>query len=392
MQRPACRQPCAPSTSAAPSELLHRRFAAPRRWARSAPFRPAASALSSSDDDSAGPDLGWSSNFVQHYVKGRALGAGSFGTVYLGIDLRTGHEVAVKVLPKIRGKLTKERTLAKIHKEASILSRLQDCSNVVQLLGLYEHEHEVLVVTELCKGGDLQKLFEVRAGPAARTHAGPPARAAPAIPRGPAAVCPADGGAAAAPAPLQSHRHGLSERAVALIAFEVLKVVAACHGLGILHGDIKPANFVLKHSKDNPVMGAEQQSSLQGPWLKAIDFGCGQVVDGGWRCGQLCPPLRHGPRCLLRRGRRGRRRRRGEAAAWWLAGLQGRSRARPERPLPAAPVPPRRDAALHQAQRHAGVHGARDLPAQLLVRGGRVVAGHHALPARHAPLPLLGHL
>jgi serine/threonine protein kinase len=88
---------------------------------------------------------------------------------------------------------------------------------------------------------------------------------------------------------LQSHRHGLSERAVALIAFEVLKVVAACHSLGILHGDIKPANFVLKHGKDNPVMGAEQSSS-QGPWLKAIDFGCGQVVDGGWYCLQRCAP------------------------------------------------------------------------------------------------------
>jgi hypothetical protein len=158
----ACRQPCTPSTSSPFEPRVHQRFAAPRQRHRTAPLRPAANSLSSSDDDSAGADLGWSENFVQHYVKGRALGAGSFGTVYLGIDLRTGHEVAVKVLPKIRGKLTKERTLAKIHKEASILSRLQESPNVIQLLGLYEHESEVLVVTELCKGGDLQKLFEVR--------------------------------------------------------------------------------------------------------------------------------------------------------------------------------------------------------------------------------------
>jgi calcium-dependent protein kinase len=112
---------------------------------------------------------------------------------------------------------------------------------------------------------------------------------------------------------------------VALIAFEVLKVVAACHSLGILHGDIKPANFVLKHSKDNPVMGAEQQSSLQGPWLKAIDFGCGQVVDGGWRCRQLQ---------LAMQAEAGGGRRLG------LAGLHGRCWDRPEPLLAARPPCP----------------------------------------------------
>ena len=162
-----CREHCAPSTSYGPcpasfrAQLWQGRRAAtplPRRSARAIVV-----ASLSSQDESVGDDLGWSTNFAQHFVRGRVLGAGSFGTVYLGIDLRTGHEVAVKVLPKIRGKLTKERTLAKIHKEASILSRLQDCSNVVQLLGLYEQESEVLVVTEVCKGGDLQRLFEVGA-------------------------------------------------------------------------------------------------------------------------------------------------------------------------------------------------------------------------------------
>jgi len=44
--------------------------------------------------------------------------------------------------------------------------------------------------------------------------------------------------------PWQDHG-GLPERAVALIAYEVLQVVEKCHELGILHGDVKPANFVL---------------------------------------------------------------------------------------------------------------------------------------------------
>ncbi len=169
MQRASlqCREPCLPSTSYSSqpasyytprAQLLHRRFSG--YVIRKRTSTVVLDSLSS-EDEPVGEDLGWSSRFSEHYVRGRLLGAGSFGTVYLGIDLRTGHEVAVKVLPKIRGKLTKERTLAKIHKEVSILSRLQECPNVIQLLGLYEHESEVLVVTEVCKGGDLQRLFEV---------------------------------------------------------------------------------------------------------------------------------------------------------------------------------------------------------------------------------------
>lgn len=37
----------------------------------------------------------------------------------------------------------------------------------------------------------------------------------------------------------------LDEASLALVAFEVLKIVKACHDMGILHGDVKPANFCL---------------------------------------------------------------------------------------------------------------------------------------------------
>lgn len=100
-------------------------------------------------------------DFRAHYVKGKLIGTGSFGTVYLGIDLHSGREVAIKTLPKVRGKLTKEKTLQKLIKEVHINERLQDCPNVVRLEACFEEENEVLLVTELCKGGDLQKLSDV---------------------------------------------------------------------------------------------------------------------------------------------------------------------------------------------------------------------------------------
>jgi hypothetical protein len=49
-------------------------------------------------------DLDWDTDFSSHYVKGKLIGQGSFGSVYLGIDLHTGQQVGcracgMRVLP-----------------------------------------------------------------------------------------------------------------------------------------------------------------------------------------------------------------------------------------------------------------------------------------------------
>lgn len=185
-----------------------------------------------------GPDLGWPMDFHKRYLRGKLIGTGSFGCVYLGIDMRTGKEVAVKVMPKVRGKLTKDRTLQKLDKEVSIMRRLQDSPNVIRLDACFESETEVYLVTEFCEGGDLQRL--------------------------------SDGVGA------------FNERAIALIGFEILKVVKACHDCGVIHGDIKPANFVLKYRYKNPLASADAALSATA-WLKAIDFGCSQLIEAGQR-------------------------------------------------------------------------------------------------------------
>ncbi|KIZ00722.1 Calcium-dependent protein kinase 2 [Monoraphidium neglectum] len=128
---------------------------------------------------------------------GKIIGIGFFGRVYIGSEIATGREVAIKVMPKQRGKLTRERTLEKLLLEVESLRTLQSTPNAVRLLGVFEDEEEVQMVTELCAGGDLEQLSE-QVG-------------------------------------------NLPERAVALIAYEVLKIVDACHEAHILHGDIKTA-------------------------------------------------------------------------------------------------------------------------------------------------------
>ncbi len=61
-----------------------------------------------------------------------------------------------------------------------------------QLEDVFEDTQSVMVVTEYCGGGDLQKFTE-------------------------------DNG-------------GLDERSLALVAHEVLRMLQCCHGVGVLHG------------------------------------------------------------------------------------------------------------------------------------------------------------
>lgn len=73
--------------------------------------------------------------------------------------------------------------------------------------------------------------------------------------------------------------HGaLNEKHLALVAYEVLKMVKACHEAGLLHGDVKPANFCLKHKTRHPLTGGIGAPSST--WLKGIDFGCSQLLPG----------------------------------------------------------------------------------------------------------------
>ena len=109
--------------------------------------------------------------------------------------------VAVKRMPKERGKQSRSRTIEKIQQEATTLGMMSNHPGVAHLLSTYEDADHVHLVTSLCPGGDLQKLSE---------SIGP-----------------------------------LDEASLSLAALEMTRVIADCHQLGIVHGDIKPGNFCL---------------------------------------------------------------------------------------------------------------------------------------------------
>lgn len=61
----------------------------------------------------------------------------------------SGLEIAVKTLPKVRGKMGREKTLDKISKETEVLRRLQGYQGVIRLLECFEDEDSVQIVTEV---------------------------------------------------------------------------------------------------------------------------------------------------------------------------------------------------------------------------------------------------
>lgn len=70
----------------------------------------------------------------------------------------------------------------------------------------------------------------------------------------------------------------LSEAQIACVLYECLMVLDACHSQRIMHGDIKPANFMLaKPLEDIPVCDINHPE----PVLKAVDFGCSRIVEEG---------------------------------------------------------------------------------------------------------------
>lgn len=78
---------------------------------------------------------------------------------------------------------------------------------------------------------------------------------------------------------LPTHAVSFTTRCVASTCVSIApQVVEKCHELGILHGDLKPANFVLSDRTRNPLFSNDINLLFGEPWLLAIDFGCSQYL------------------------------------------------------------------------------------------------------------------
>ncbi|KAF3445397.1 hypothetical protein FNV43_RR10573 [Rhamnella rubrinervis] len=149
-----------------------------------------------------------------HYLMGKKLGQGQFGTTYLCTHKPTGAHFACKSIPK--RKLHCKEDYDDVWREIQIMHHLSEYPNVVRIKGTYEDNVFVHLVMELCAGGELFDRI------------------------------------------VQKGHY--SEKEAAKLIKTIVGVVEACHSLGVIHRDLKPENFLFDSPGDDAKM-------------KATDFG-----------------------------------------------------------------------------------------------------------------------
>ncbi|XP_028782877.1 calcium-dependent protein kinase 4-like [Neltuma alba] len=149
-----------------------------------------------------------------HYLVGKKLGQGQFGTTYLCTHKVSGEQYACKSIPK--RKLLCKEDYEDVWREIQIMHHLSEHPNVVRIQGTYEDAVFVHLVMELCAGGELFDRI------------------------------------------IQKGHY--SEREAVKLIKTIVGVVEACHSLGVMHRDLKPENFLFDSSSDDAQM-------------KATDFG-----------------------------------------------------------------------------------------------------------------------
>lgn len=164
--------------------------------------------------------FGYRQDFESRYELKEKVGSGSFGTVYKVSSKQNGEDFAVKMIAKRWAPETHMEPLfvRRIQHEVDICNHIGRSLNVAYLYGAYEDSKNVMLVMELCKGGEMWK--RVRSG-------------------------------------------RYSEKDAARSVRDVLRTVAQCHARNVLIRDVKPDNFLYLTSDE------------EAP-LKAIDFGLAQ--------------------------------------------------------------------------------------------------------------------
>eukprot|EP01025_Chloroclados_australasicus_P009061 TRINITY_DN1345_c1_g1_i1.p1 TRINITY_DN1345_c1_g1~~TRINITY_DN1345_c1_g1_i1.p1 ORF type:complete len:612 (+),score=74.41 TRINITY_DN1345_c1_g1_i1:1003-2838(+) len=164
-------------------------------------------------------DFGFPRNMQEKFEFGQELGRGGNGVVSIVRDRVTSKAWACKSIPKVLSgsvsELKRKQHRDSVRREVDIQKKLKGCLNVAKFEAVYEDDDYVHIIMEWCKGGELYHAI--------------------------------------------GDRH-YSERTVASYMRAVLKTLAQCHALHILHRDIKPGNFMLLDETDKAP-------------LKAIDFG-----------------------------------------------------------------------------------------------------------------------
>ncbi|KAL7073545.1 hypothetical protein ACQ4LE_007063 [Meloidogyne hapla] len=171
------------------------------------------------------------------------LGSGQFGTVYGGIQRKTGKHVAVKLIDKLKFPSNKE---AALRTEVEILQKVRHPS-VVEFQQMLETPDRIFVVMEKLKGDMLEMI-------------------------------------------LSSEKGRLSERITQFLVHQILIALQYLHSQNIVHCDLKPENILLTSDSDFPQ-------------VKLCDFGFARIIgERSFRRSVVGTPAYLAPEVLRNKG------------------------------------------------------------------------------------------
>ncbi|PKI82645.1 mitogen-activated protein kinase kinase kinase [Malassezia vespertilionis] len=150
------------------------------------------------------------------WQQGRFIGSGTFGTVYLAVNLDSGGLMAVKEI-RFQELSSTPNLYKQIHDEMNAMEMLRH-PNIVEYYGIEVHRDKVYIFEEYCQGGSLAQLLE--------------------------------------------HGRFEDEMILQVYALQMLDGLMYLHAKGVVHRDIKPENILLDH------MGV----------IKFVDFGAAKVL------------------------------------------------------------------------------------------------------------------
>ncbi|KIY65889.1 kinase [Cylindrobasidium torrendii FP15055 ss-10] len=157
-----------------------------------------------------------SSNIAIKWQQGKFIGAGAFGSVYMGLNLDSGSLMAVKEI-KCQEVSGMHNLYQQIKDELRVMEMLRH-PNIVEYYGIEVHRDKVFIFEEYCENGTLGELLE--------------------------------------------HGRIEDEEVSQLYTMQLLEGLDYLHAQGVVHRDIKPENILLDH---------------QGI-LKLADFGAAKII------------------------------------------------------------------------------------------------------------------
>ena len=165
-------------------------------------------------------------NLLEIYEVKHKIGSGKFGVVKLGINKKTGENVAIKIMKKSS---MDSSDLELVRTEIEILKICQH-PNIIRLIQVFENSDYLYIITEYCSGGDFFSY-------------------------------------------LTDRDYKLKEKRASNIIHQMATAVYYMHSFGVVHRDLKPENVLMVNNDENSD-------------IRILDFGLSKILGPYEKCNE----------------------------------------------------------------------------------------------------------